>query len=407
MGHFQVLNVQTFLPQATKFIFYVALPLHILKGLGIGIDFYDDSFLWTFIAAFLILRVIALIFCFAMAFAAGGNNKMSIGDVAVMWLALSWISTIILGVPIAGAVFKDPMKGRTYGILAAISSFIFQLPLQLFLFECHVLEKEYISGGNMNSNNNNTKDHHHDPEQPLVLLPVEDNKVPLSEDEDEMEELELDCNPLPEEPEPVVTREPPVAADEEPRNVSMALWMQWACTWSIWKKIFYQLLRNPVLWGIIAGFFFSLTTIGPRFLSPMSSEYVPGLGWVFSTTTWLGECVSPVALVAMGVWMRAQGNKLIRIPLSSAILYMLCKLVMVPFLMVGLAKLVGLNDEAGRAAVLIAALPISMASFSLANRYDIGEAVLSENVALGTLLILPTIILWNLVLDALDIFPIA
>jgi predicted permease len=75
--------------------------------------------------------------------------------------------------------------------------------------------------------------------------------------------------------------------------------------------------------------------------------------------------------------------------------------------MVGLAKAVNLNDEAGRAAVLIASLPISMASFSLASRYKIGEAVLSENVALGTALILPTVLLWNLVMDAVDLFPIA
>jgi len=69
--------------------------------------------------------------------------------------------------------------------------------------------------------------------------------------------------------------------------------------------------------------------------------------------------------------------------------------------------MVGLNNEAGRAAVLIAALPISMASFSLANKYQVGEAILSENVALGTALVLPTIIVWNLVMDAFDLFPIA
>jgi predicted permease len=109
----------------------------------------------------------------------------------------------------------------------------------------------------------------------------------------------------------------------------------------------------------------------------------------------------------MGVWMQDQGRKLFQVPVLSAILFMVSKLIIVPFIMVGLAKALDLDDEAGRAAVLIAALPISLASFSLASRYKIGEAILSENVALGTALVLPTIIIWNLALDEVGLFPIA
>lgn len=411
MGYFQVLDSKTFLPQATRFVFHVALPLHILVGLGIGVNFYDDSFLWTFIAAFLVLRVFALIVSLGMVFFTKNGNGSILGQVAVMWLALTWISTIIMGVPIAGAVFGDPTKGRTYGILAAISSFIFQLPLQLFLFECHVLEKEYVTNlTRTRASVASTTDSNNDPEQPLPPL-LNAKKEPLDMlEEEELEEVKQETDPpLPklQEPEPaVIEQQQPTTVAQQPA-VSFALWMEWLCTWAIWKKILLQLLSNPVLWGIIVGFFFSLTTIGPRFLMPTSDEYVPGLGWVFITAGWLGDCVSPVALITMGVWMQAQGNKLIRIPLLSAFLYMLSKLVLVPLVMVGLAKMVGLNNEAGRAAVLIAALPISMASFSLANKYQVGEAILSENVALGTALVLPTIIVWNLVMDALDLFPIA
>jgi predicted permease len=85
---------------------------------------------------------------------------------------------------------------------------------------------------------------------------------------------------------------------------------------------------------------------------------------------------------------------------------MVAKLVIVPLVMVGLAKAIHLDDQTGRAAVLIAALPISQASFVLGDRYKIGQAVLSENVALGTLLILPTILIWNIVMDELGIFPL-
>jgi predicted permease len=373
MGHFEILETKSFLPQATRFVFNVALPLHILNGLGIGVDFYDDTFLWKFICLFLILRVIALFFSFGVATRKGG-----LGDVAVMWLALTWISTIILGIPIAAAVFGDPSKGRTYGILAAISSFIFQLPLQLVLFECHVLEKEYIAAHEGSS-------------------PVEADPAPVNDTNDDVEQAPTGSGQK--------VQENDTNALEE--KVTLAHWMRWICQFWVWKKIFFQLTRNAVLWGILAGFVLSLTTVGPRFLNPTSEDYVAGLGWIFMTAAWLGECVSPVALVAMGVWMNSQGKQLFRIPIMSAFLYMLSKLVLVPLAALGLAKGLGLDDEAGRAAVLIAALPISMASFSLADRYEIGEAVLSENIALGTILILPTILLWNLVLDALDLFPIS
>jgi hypothetical protein len=59
LGHFNIFESKVFVPQATKFVFHIALPLHVLLGIGIGVDFYDDSFLWDFISAFLILRYVA------------------------------------------------------------------------------------------------------------------------------------------------------------------------------------------------------------------------------------------------------------------------------------------------------------------------------------------------------------
>lgn len=104
--------------------------------------------------------------------------------------------------------------------------------------------------------------------------------------------------------------------------------------------------------------------------------------------------------------MESQGSQLFQLRWQTAFFFMLSKLVIVPLIMLGLAIAADLDDVPGRAAILIAALPISLASFSLASNYNIGQAVLSENVAMGTLLLLPTIVIWNLVLDGLDIFPV-
>ena len=45
---------------------------------------------------------------------------------------------------------------------------------------------------------------------------------------------------------------------------------------------------------------------------------------------------------------------------------------------------------------MIATLPIPMVSFSLGNTYKIGEEILASNVAVGTLLMLPTVMIFNL-----------
>ena len=62
-SNFGILDASKFVPQATRFVFYVALPLHVLKGIGVGVDFYDDTFLWKYIFSFLALRAIALVIC--------------------------------------------------------------------------------------------------------------------------------------------------------------------------------------------------------------------------------------------------------------------------------------------------------------------------------------------------------
>ena len=118
-GYSNVFDAKQFCPQATKFIFNVALPLLVLRGLGAGVDFYDERFPWMYILAFLILRVIALVAAIALVILQQGRN--GIGQVVVWWLTLSWISTVILGIPISQAVFGNPQKGVFYGLVSVYS----------------------------------------------------------------------------------------------------------------------------------------------------------------------------------------------------------------------------------------------------------------------------------------------
>lgn len=87
-SRWKVIQASEFVPSAVKYVFYVALPCLVINGLGINIDIYDEEFLWKYINAFLILRAIALVFSFLVA--AQSQESKKIGQVAVLWLALTW-----------------------------------------------------------------------------------------------------------------------------------------------------------------------------------------------------------------------------------------------------------------------------------------------------------------------------
>lgn len=91
LGYCRVIESKAFIPQATQFVFNVALPCLVIKGLGIGMDFYSDTLLWNFFGAYLALRGIALV---ASVLLTSFDRSKGIGDVAVYWLSFTWISTV-------------------------------------------------------------------------------------------------------------------------------------------------------------------------------------------------------------------------------------------------------------------------------------------------------------------------
>ena len=409
---FGIIQASLFVPQSVTVVFKILLPSLIIKGVGIGIDFYAEKNIWAFIVAcelnrmrktrssctsfdscmstqlefsiactVLILRAMALIIAFCTVLFLNWKAKRptkGLGDIAVLWLSFTWISTVILGVPICSAIFGNPSLGVLYGLMAGVSSFIFQLPLQLIFFEYHVAEQRWA------------REMLHSI-QPSVSAPMKDSTVITMEAE--------------------ATSDQSSHPDEEPLDDLRSWWsivnFVHLSQAVVWLDIGKRLLANPILIALFVGFVLSLSTAG-QYLRCPSDTCIAGLEWIGSTLGWLGECVSPLSLLAMGSWMHGQlyPSSSQRTPILKLCFFMIIKQIVVPLLMVGLAKGMQLNDEAGRAAILISALPISMASFSLGHQYSIGEKDLAANVTAGTVLMLPTIIVWNLVLDAVGLYPL-
>ncbi len=352
-----------FMRCCVQFVFSVALPCLVTKGIGLGVDFYSNLYIWKYIAAFIILRVCSLLIAvFGFSIPRGEQNSETfIGKVAVRWLSLSWISTIILGIPVITAMTGDATRGQFYGILAGISSIIFQLPLQLYFFEWHKVMRDRY----MRSSERTVRE---------SALDRSIGNMSINIDQES-------------------------ARDEERSDNGSA-----SRSTVIWKEVLLRIVVNPIVCAIFFGFVISITGFGSRYLLPLDNSgspnehYVKWLKFLVDVFSWFAGCVHPLSLFAMGIWMQNEGLDILRIGGFELCLIILLKFIAIPLIMVGLVNALSLGDEDGRAAILISTLPISMASFSLGKQYQIGESFLAANVAIGTILMLPAVIAWDFIL---------
>jgi hypothetical protein len=290
-----------FVSKSVQFVFYVALPCHIAYGIGVNVDFYSNAFVWEYICCFLVLRVLSLLLA-ALSVFVQNKHQISIGDIAVRWLTLTWISTVILGVPIMTSVYGSPQKGQFYGLLAGISSFIFQLPFQIFFFECHELGRDHTLT-----------------QEKSVRNQLDDD---IENESDVIDRIQTD--------------QKHILVGEASSSRTTGLFS--FTNWPLWKDIGLRVLKNPVIWGISAGFLMSLSKFGKIYLKSSSDRYVISLQFVPDFMSWFGGCVSPVSLFSMGVWMQLQGRNLVAISFKELTLFMFSKLFLVPFIMIGLTK---------------------------------------------------------------------
>ena len=92
VGILGAISADEFVPRAVKFVFDIALPCLITKGIGMGIDFYSETNIWEFIVAFLILRAVALFVALLTVLLTNWRSKnraKGLGYVAVLWLSLT------------------------------------------------------------------------------------------------------------------------------------------------------------------------------------------------------------------------------------------------------------------------------------------------------------------------------
>eukprot|EP00755_Sulcionema_specki_P012528 Sspe_Gene.8423::Locus_2865_Transcript_1_1_Confidence_1.000_Length_5789::g.8423::m.8423/K13947/PIN; auxin efflux carrier family len=344
--------------QLNSFMFFLGIPSLLFKGLAQR----DLTTLdWDFFKAFLLLRIITMVLAAGYAFGESWYYKraFSIGNFLLHWIGIVWINTVIFGIPVLQALYGPSTV--ILNILAAMSSLLFQLPLMLFLFEWRasvkkVLELSYFF-------------------VPAVATadPEEGKKTdPYTESDSQV-----------------------VAVGKEGSQASTER------LWEVTKVVGRKLVRNPPLLGICIGLAYSgfITSLTDK--KPTEFHDIPN-----NLATWLGDTVQPLASFSAGMYVNVVTMDVVRRTWKYAVVYTVVKLLIVPFIMIPCIEAFDITGMPARAAMHISALPIAMASMVLSKTYFNDATIYSLTIILGTVLILPTALLWEALLNEMDIWEV-
>jgi len=270
-------------------------------------------------------------------------SKGDIADFAVHYLAPTWIDVITFGVPVLTAMF-GPAVGQHYPVLAAFSSFIFELPVILIAYQIHSARQDLIKQSKEGE------------------LPVQDEKTHLKDDAEEnagMSESSEDKDSL------------VVNLVDQPRAK-----LPWG---KILRNVGKRLLCTPPLIAIILGIIWG--SIGWK---------IPEVIGTFLTN--LGNCVTPVATFCVGIFI-TDGKPFTRV-WRKTIVYMLIKVIGMPLLAMALIAAFGLRSPVSEVGLVIASLPLAFPAFTFAKEYGRGEDVMATCISVGTIIMLPVVIFW-------------
>lgn len=413
-----------------KFMFYVALPATVVKTLAVT---SFDKLDWTYVIAFLILRFVAMVLCGLWTLFIGRGK---ITDFLTLWIATTWINTIIFGIPILKSLYPtSPIIFQLQPVLASLSSFFFQLPTMLLLYELH---KRVISGSPVDTCDiwklliRLVKNYHpsqSDP-QPQSQQPQSQTEIPSSK----QPEIQLPQNP-PVTDETTTTKTTPPALEPKsppPQDTTIVI-VEPATTEAdaevtselspfekraktvifIFLKILKGICANPPLISVLIGMTWSFT-----------KQPIPS--WLDQTMTFLGNTITPVSVFSIGIFMyimlpvenvikylrTARTPEVKDIPyvlrfvlrMSKFIIYVTLKLVGLPLLMLPIIFLLGIKDASVLSALLLASMPVALSAFTLTKQYESGMDVMAFNVVVGTLCMLPALLLWQAIAYAISCF---
>jgi predicted permease len=143
------------------------------------------------------------------------------------------------------------------------------------------------------------------------------------------------------------------------------------------------LVGNPIIIGLAAGALWRVSGI-------------PFVGLPADLISRLADVASTLALFAMGMSLRRYG---IRGNIRAGVLLTVLKLLVMPALVLLLARAIALPSVAAKVVVIAAACPTGVTPFLVAGRFRTGEGLASNAITISTVLAVATIAFWLHVVD--------
>lgn len=144
------------------------------------------------------------------------------------------------------------------------------------------------------------------------------------------------------------------------------------------RSIGENVLANPIIVGMAAGVLWRLAGI-------------PLGGLVADLVNRLADVASTLALFAMGMSLRKYGVRGHTIP---ALVLTSLKLILMPAIVLLLARLVGLPLIPTKVVVIAAACPTGVTPFLVAGRFRTGEGLASTTITISTVFAVVSVTLW-------------
>ncbi|WP_309085866.1 AEC family transporter [Chelativorans sp.] len=151
--------------------------------------------------------------------------------------------------------------------------------------------------------------------------------------------------------------------------------------WPVLGDFLRSMATNPLIIGIVAGLAWRAT--GAE-MPALAARLVDALANV----------AAPVALFALGLGLRRYG---IAGNIRPAVAMAAVKLILMPAVVLGAAKLTGLTGLSAKVAVAAAAMPLGVNPYLIAMRFGTGQALASNSMTISTAFAVLTTSFWIIV----------
>eukprot|EP00470_Lotharella_oceanica_P006036 CAMPEP_0170178864 /NCGR_PEP_ID=MMETSP0040_2-20121228/14723_1 /TAXON_ID=641309 /ORGANISM="Lotharella oceanica, Strain CCMP622" /LENGTH=463 /DNA_ID=CAMNT_0010422467 /DNA_START=137 /DNA_END=1528 /DNA_ORIENTATION=- len=422
--HFQLFREEA-IWMFNTFVFTFGIPALVFKGLA-----QQDlpSLDWDVALVFLILRII---FGFIMALYTLVVRSFDYpGEFVFNYIGTTWINTIIFGIPMLASLYGPAVA--VLNVLAAISSLIFQLPLMLAILEFRKvwypseivrlkdirgpLEKDVETGTSVEGKDQ-TDSQAKKASRKLDTVVVARNSsasVPQGEQPGSQQQLELTSKINLEEAEKGSLQEKQLSTVDKLDDVAMhkstlstVSQVRPKTPWEIMRDITLRVFTAPPMIGIILGILYSLIVVSGADYTDFAEPKPSGFGlYLNNFVDFFGVTVTPLATFTIGMLSYGRFHHFTH-HLVRNIIFIVIKMLLMPMLAIPLCMALDIDGIKGRSAVLIASLPIALASFSLTRNYYRQEdviAVISAQVIIGAIIMVGTFTAWNEFMNAVDLF---